>query len=168
MKLTPMDIREQTFKKGLLGYNKTEVYAFKELVAGTLEELTRQNYLQEEQLRDMERKLSSHEASESILKEAITSAQKMGEDLKDNAKKEAQLLVLEAKIQAEELVKGAHERVSQIQTEIYQLKKQRTEIQTSIKAVVDYHSNLLFNEEAESQRNDEGDDKLKFIHTVRL
>jgi cell division initiation protein len=168
MKLTPMDIREQTFKKGLLGYNKIEVHAFKELAAGTLEELTRQNYLQEEQLRDMERKLSSHESRETILKEAITSAQQMGEDLKDNARKEAELIVLEAKIQAEGLIKDAHERVSQIQTEIYQLKKQRTAMQTSIRAVLDYHSNLLFNEEAESQRNDEGDDKLKFIHTVRL
>ncbi len=168
MKITPMDIREQTFKKELLGYNKIEIHAFKELAAGTLEELTRQNYFQEEQLRNMERKLSSHEARESLLKEAITSAQKMGEDLKDNAKKEAELLVLESKIHSEELIKDAHGRVSQIQTEIYQLKKQRTEIQVSIRAVLDYHSNLLFSEEAESQRNDEGDDKLKFMHTVSL
>ncbi len=165
MKLTPMDIREHLFKKKPMGYSVSEVNAFKELAAATLEEAIKQVNRLEEQVRDLERRLSSHEAREEILKEAITSAQKMGGDLKETARKEAELIISDANIQAEELTRNAHKRVVHIQSEIYELKKQRLEIQNSIKSILEYHGNLLTLEENESEKGDEADDKLKFIHT---
>src|SRR3972149_4661418 len=84
-------------------------------------------------LTDMTAKLMEHEEREKILRETITTAQKMVEDLKNNAKKEAELIISEARIQADELIKKAHERVVKIQDEIYKLKKQRMEIQSSIR-----------------------------------
>jgi len=111
----------------------------------------------------MATKLFEHEEREKILRETITTAQKMVEDLKNNAKKEAELIISEARIQADELVKKAHERVIKIQDEIYQLKKQRLDIQSSLKAMLEHHANLLNMGNREAAKGDSEDDRLKFI-----
>ncbi len=163
MKITPMDIKEHRFKKGITGYNQHEVNTFMELVAETIEELAKSNNDLEQKLKDSHAKLAEHKEREKILRETITTAQKMVEDLKNNAKKEADLIISEAKVRGDELVKKAHERVVKLQEEIYQLKKQRMEMQTAIKAILVYHANLLTMEGEEALKGDALDDKLKFF-----
>ncbi|OGQ47831.1 MAG: hypothetical protein A2W63_00400 [Deltaproteobacteria bacterium RIFCSPLOWO2_02_44_9] len=163
MKITPIEIKEHKFRKKLRGYDKNEVNAFIEIIAETLEESAKQINGHEEKLRNMTAKLMEHEEREKILRETITTAQKMVEDLKNNAKKEAELIISEARIQADELIKKAHERVVKIQDEIYKLKKQRMEIQSSIKSTLEYHANLLAMEGQEASKGDAEDDRLKFI-----
>lgn len=111
----------------------------------------------------MAARLVEHEEREKILRETITTAQKMVEDLKNNARKEAELIISEAKIQADAMMKKAHERAVQIQGEIFQLKKQRLEMQTSIKIILEHHANLLSLGGQEAAKQDAEDDKLKFI-----
>ncbi|HAG49866.1 MAG: hypothetical protein A2X87_07625 [Deltaproteobacteria bacterium GWC2_42_51] len=163
MKITPIEIKEHRFKKGLMGYDKNEVNALMGIIAETIEELAKQNNKLEEKIKDMATKLFEHEEREKILRETITTAQKMVEDLKNNAKKEAELIISEARIQADELVKKAHERVIKIQDEIYQLKKQRLDIQSSLKAMLEHHANLLNMGNREAAKGDSEDDRLKFI-----
>ncbi|MBI5286202.1 MAG: DivIVA domain-containing protein [Deltaproteobacteria bacterium] len=143
MKITPLDIRQHRFKKRFRGYDPPEVDAFLEVTAETLEEaVNRSNYL-EGQLKGMTQKLEEHEGRERLLKEAITTAQGMVEDMRNNALKEAELIISEAKAQADKLIREAHQKVVDLRGEVYQLKKQRLELQSSIKAVLDYHNNLL-------------------------
>ena len=163
MKITPIEIKEHRFKKGLMGYDKNEVNALMGIIAETIEELAKQNNKLEEKIKDMATKIFEHEEREKILRETITTAQKMVEDLKNNAKKEAELIISEARIQADELVKKAHERVIKIQDEIYQLKKQRLDIQSSLKAMLEHHANLLNMGNREASKGDSEDDRLKFI-----
>lgn len=163
MKITPIEIKEHRFKKGLMGYDKNEVNALMGIIAETIEELAKQNNKLEEKIKDMATKLVEHEEREKILRETITTAQKMVEDLKNNAKKEAELIISEARIQADELVKKAHERIIKIQDEIYQLKKQRLDIQSSLKAMLEHHANLLNMGNREAAKGDSEDDRLKFI-----
>lgn len=163
MKITPIEIKEHRFKKGLMGFDKNEVNALMGIIAETIEELAKQNNKLEEKIKDMATKLFEHEEREKILRETITTAQKMVEDLKNNAKKEAELIISEARIQADELVKKAHERIIKIQDEIYQLKKQRLDIQSSLKAMLEHHANLLNMGNREAAKGDSEDDRLKFI-----
>ncbi|HBR17688.1 MAG: hypothetical protein A3G39_02495 [Deltaproteobacteria bacterium RIFCSPLOWO2_12_FULL_43_16] len=163
MKITPIEIKEHKFKRSALGYDKNEVNALLGVIAEAIEEATKQNNKLEDKIKDMTAKLAEHEEREKILRETITTAQRMVEDLKNNAKKEAELIVSEAKIQAEELVKKAHERVVKVQDEIYQLKKQRLEMQTSIRTILEHHANLLNMAGQEAAKGDVQDDKLKFI-----
>lgn len=163
MKITPIEIKEHRFKKGFLGYDKDEVNALLSVVAEALEEAARHSNGLEEKLKGMTVRLAEHEEREKTLRETITTAQKMVEDLKSNARKEAELIISEAKIQADTLIKKAHERVIKLQDEIYHLKKQRLEMQTSIKTILDHHTNLLDMERQEATKEDAQDDRLKFI-----
>jgi len=163
MKITPIEIKEHKFKRSALGYDKNEVNALLGVIAEAIEEATKQNNKLEDKIKDMTAKLAEHEEREKILRETITTAQKMVEDLKNNAKKEAELIISEARIQADELVKKAHERIIKIQDEIYQLKKQRLDIQSSLKAMLEHHANLLNMGNREAAKGDSEDDRLKFI-----
>ncbi|MCP3678237.1 MAG: DivIVA domain-containing protein [Deltaproteobacteria bacterium] len=163
MHLTPMDIREQKFTKGLRGYDREEVDGFMELAAEVLEGAIKKSTLLEEKLSRMTRVLSGHEERETLLKEAITTAQSMSGAMKVNATKEAELIVSEARVKAEALVREGHKRVASIQDEIHNLKKQRLELQTAFKSILDYHSNLLMMEGEESQKRDAGDEKFRFL-----
>lgn len=163
MELTPMDIIEHNFKKGMRGYNKKEVNSFKELAAGALENSAKKINILEEKLKSMAEQLSEHEERESVLKDTIITAQMMSEEVKENARKEAELIVSEARIQAEGLIKDAYQRIANIQNEIYHFKKQRLELQTSLKTVLEYHKNLLIMEEEEARKGDSEDDKFRFL-----
>ena len=41
MKVSPIEIRQQNFKKSVIGYNKTDVDAYMSMVADALEEMHR-------------------------------------------------------------------------------------------------------------------------------
>ncbi|MBI3398481.1 MAG: DivIVA domain-containing protein [Deltaproteobacteria bacterium] len=163
MKITPIEIKEHKFKKSFLGYDKNEVNALLGVIAETIEEATKQNNKFEESIKDMTANLAEHEEREKLIRETITTAQKMVEDLKNNAKKEAELIISEARIQADDLIKKAHERAVKLQDEIYQLKRQRLEMQTSIKTILEHHANLLNMAGQEAVQGDTQDDRLKFI-----
>jgi cell division initiation protein len=163
MKITPLEIREQRIRKKLLGYDVHEVEALKELTAEALEEAARKITVLEEKLKDMASSLSEHEQRETMLKDTITTAQKMVDDLKNNAKKEAEIIIAEARQQADEVANQAKKRALAIQEEIFQLKKHRIELETSIKAILDYHSSVMLIEEKEARKADEETEKLKFF-----
>ena len=163
MKITPLEIKEYRLGKKLFGYDVHEVEALKELTALSLEEAKKKITGLEDELKGMASRLVEHEQRETMLKDTITTAQKMVDDLKNNARKEAEIIIAEARQQAEDISRQAIKRVQDIQEEIFQLKKQRIELETSIKAVLDYHSSVILLEEKESGKADEEAEKLKFF-----
>lgn len=163
MKVTALEVRSHQLKRSMRGYDVREVDALKELAATALEEAAGEISRLQEKLKDATERLEDHIANERMLREAITTAQKMSEDLKDGAKKEAELMIAEARMRADEIVRQAQGRATQVQEEIYRLKKQRIEVETAIKAIIDYHSATLLLEEEESRKADAEADKIKFL-----
>ena len=163
MKITALEIRSHQIKKSIRGYDVRETDSILEMAADAIEEATREINRLEDRLKETSDSLAEHMANESILKETITSAQRMVEDLKNNARKEAELIIAEARMQADEIVRQAHTRASQVQDEIHRLKKQRIELESKIKALIDYHSTTLLMEEEEARHADEESEKLKFF-----
>lgn len=163
MRITSLEIRSHQLKKALRGYDAREVEALKDLAADALEDASRQINSLEERLRDANERLAEHIANENMLRDTITTAQRMVEDLKNNARKEAELIIAEARLQAEDIVRQAHNRSQELQQEIFRLKKQRMEIESQVKAIINYHSTTLLLEEEESGRADEEAEKLRFF-----
>ena len=163
MKITPLEIRGYQFKRSFKGCDAQEVEKLKELASDTLEEAMRANAVLEEKLREANERLSEHMANERTLRDAITTAHSMVEDLKTGAKREAELLIAEARLQGEEIVRQAQSRSLELQDEIFRLRKQRAEIESSIRAILDYHSSMLTIECDESRKADGESEKLKFL-----
>lgn len=163
MKVTPLEIRSHGLKKSFKGYDVREVEDLRDMAADALEEAAREIMTLQEKLRDASERNREYAANENILRETITTAQRMVDDLKTNARKESELVITEARLQAEEIVRLAQSRASQVQDDIYRLRRQRKELEASIKAIIDYHSSVFLTEEEGARKADEETDKLKYF-----
>lgn len=163
MKVTPLEIRSHGLKKSFKGYDVSGVEDLRDMAADALEEAAKEIMTLQEKLRDASERNREYAANENILRETITTAQRMVDDLKSNARKEAELVIAEARLQAEEIIRQAQSRASQVQDDIYRLRRQRKELEASIKAIIDYHSSVFLTEEEEARKADEETDKLKYF-----
>ncbi|HEX9492010.1 MAG TPA: DivIVA domain-containing protein, partial [Thermoanaerobaculia bacterium] len=109
--LTPLEIQKQNFARKLKGFDPAEVRAYLQMVAEEIEilikdvdRLSRENIMLREDLDD-------HNQRERILKDTLLSAQKVSEEVKANARKEAELIVKDAELLSERLVSQAMSRV---------------------------------------------------------
>ncbi|MFQ5353841.1 MAG: DivIVA domain-containing protein [Thermodesulfobacteriota bacterium] len=163
MKITPIEIKSYALKKKAVGYDTREVESLKDLAAGALEEANREKSLLEEKVRELSEMLTNYQKNESVLKEAITTTQKMSIDIKDNAQKEAELIIAEAKVRGDDIVRQSQARSSEIAREIAGLRKQRAEFEAELKALLDYHTTKILIAEEESEKADTEADKIKYF-----
>ena len=163
MKMTSLEIKEQKIRKKLFGYDPAEVEIMRELACASLEDAARKITELRADVDRMGARVKEHERIENTLKDTVTTAHKMYEDLKGSAGKEAELIVAEARLHADELQSQATERTREMLAEITALKKQRIELEISINAVLDYHANILELGAEESRKADEELEKLRFL-----
>lgn len=125
MKITPLDIRQVRFPKGFRGYSPQEVDPFLESLADELEEVLRENLDLRERLEEQNRTISELKKTEGALTETLVMAQKAIEQMKGAAQKEGELIVRQAEIRAEAMAQETVRHVTQIQGELFNLRKQR-------------------------------------------
>jgi cell division initiation protein len=102
--------------------------------------------------------LDEHRQRETILKNTLVTAQRLSEELKENARKQAESTVREAEVQADRLLEMAQSRAHEVERGIVDLRVQRTGLRTDIRALITRLTHLLdFQEELER------DDNLRFL-----
>jgi cell division initiation protein len=143
MKMTPLDIQQQQFRVRFRGFDMVEVDNFLDLLANEFEEVLKENsQIREEDRRKLER-INQLEAGEKELRDTMVSVQRTTEEMKNNARKEGELIIEEAKLNARKIVEAAQAQALQIEAEINQLKRQRAEFEASLRATVEMHWRLL-------------------------
>ncbi len=143
MRLMPIDVQQQQFRRALRGLDSREVQAFLDLVAGQMSEVIRENNELRGELRRSQQALEEHREREATLREAMLSAQRAIEEIREQAKKEAQLIVTDAELRAEKILQHAHGRVSRIADEINDIKRQRVRAIEEMRAILSTHTKLL-------------------------
>jgi cell division initiation protein len=129
MRLTAPDIRQQQFGIKLVrGFDPQEVDAFLEEVADDFEELTRENALLKEQLVSLEERAKGIEGREKTLHETLVTTQRIAEEFKENARREADLILREASLRSEKLVQAAREEHAKLTAEVGNLKRLRRQL----------------------------------------
>ena len=144
MKISPMDIQQQQFKGKMFGgLDAEDVDGFLQSVAGEMEELLRENGELKERLNRNATAMTEMEARESQLRETMLAAQRITEEMKANAQKEAQLLVSEAELKGERIVAEAEKRLVQLGNQIQELKREKVQFETGFKGMLDTYYKLL-------------------------
>ena len=144
MKISPMDIQQQQFKGKMFGgLDAEDVDAFLQSVAGEMEELIRENAELKERLNKSAQAMVELEAREVQLRETMLAAQKITEEMKANARKEAQLVVSEAELKAERLVADAEKRLVELGNQIQELKRDKVKFESGFKSLLDSYYKLL-------------------------
>jgi cell division initiation protein len=166
MKITPLDIQQQKFKTKFRGFDVREVDAFLEQIANSFESLQRTNQDLQEEVRRFEMEIQGYRKREETFKRALLNSQKVLDQMKDNARKSAELIIAEAEVKAEKILNKAHNRLAQLHEDISELKRQRTQIEVQISSVIEAHSKLLEISKEGAKEMDEEDAKFKLLKQV--
>jgi len=144
MKLTPLDLQQKSFRKVRLGgVDEREVRLFLEQCASEIEELTRKLHKQDEELRRRESRITDYKEREHLLQSTLTTAQRLSDEMKANTRKEAEILISDAELQAEKIIANAQSKRMQLIQEIDELKRARSGFLQQLGAIVDSHKSLL-------------------------
>ena len=143
MRITPMDIQQQQFKTRPFGYDKNAVDTFLEQLADELERTHRRHQELKEETVRLRASVEEMRQREATLKETLLTTQRMTDEIKANARKEAEILIAEAGLRGERIVRDAEERRIQLIIEIQELKRQKIAFETAVRNLVEGHLRLL-------------------------
>jgi cell division initiation protein len=165
MRITPLDIRKHSFPRRMRGYDPDEVDAFLRMVAEDFEGLLREAERLRKHVVKLETRVGDLSANESVLQETLTTAQRLGEDLKRTAAREAEVQVSEAEIKAEKILGAAHRRAAKLTEDIREMKLLKTRLAAAVRATIETHLGLL--EGLEAEPGPDGETEPRLAHLVR-
>jgi cell division initiation protein len=153
MAITPLDITQQRFRARFGGgLDKGEVDAFLTAVASEMERLIRDNQQLKDDERHFKRLLEDYRAREEALKETMITAQRVTEEIKKAAEKEADILLGRAELEAERILEQAQARLTELLSDIGELKRQRAQFLSQLKGVIQTHDRLVQVAEEDEQQ----------------
>ncbi|ODA39576.1 DivIVA domain-containing protein [Desulfosporosinus sp. BG] len=142
MEMTPLDIRNKTFRKGVRGYQCEEVEKFLENVSQEFETIYAENFELREKTKGLETEISHYRQLENTLQQTLVLAQQTAEEVKQAARHEAELLLREAEHEKQNKVSEAQKRWDEIQEDIQGLMRNRDILRTQLKSFLLAHLDL--------------------------
>lgn len=162
MKVTPLDLRQQRFQTVMRGYDRGEVTAFLNEVADDYENALRESERLRQEVTKLEAVLAEHRGQERNLRNTLLTAQKMADEIKDNATAEAERILREAEGRADLIVQKSQVRIEDVQREIEGMKSKRKEVESGIESLISsLQGTLSFIREQDAKARDE---KVLLLH----
>ena len=144
MRITPMDIRQQQFTvKMFRGFAVQEVDTFLEEVAEDYEALVKENGLLKEQLQALEDRTRGLEGREKILQDTLVTTQRLTEEMKESARREAAVIKREAELAGEKHLEALRAEEAALRTEINHLKRQRRQLGEALRSTLQMYHRLI-------------------------
>jgi cell division initiation protein len=163
MNLTPLDIQQQQFRVRFRGFDIHEVDRFLEQLSEAFTALQSENKELREEIRRLKLETQGYKEREETFKRAMLNSQKVLEQMKENARKSAEVIIADAEVKAEKVLNRAHNRLSQLHEDIAEMKRQRMQIEVQIRSVIDSHSKLLEIGKESMEAMDAADDKVAVL-----
>lgn len=142
-RMTPLEVQKREFSNKWKGLDPVEVHQFLVDVAEDMEALARENAELDGRLRSLEQENEEHRERERILKQTLLSAQQASEDIREAARREAELVVREGQDSAEKLTHSALQRAAEIEKSIHELKMQRTNFRLQLQKMIELFQQVL-------------------------
>jgi cell division initiation protein len=142
-RMTARDVENQSFGRKLRGYDPTEVDMFLRSVAEEVERLNLEKGQMREDMGRLRVDLEELRSREQMLQKTLVSAQRMTDEMKERAGKEGELLVREARLQADGLLKDAQDRLLQIESDVTRSNLERETLERRLRGILEQHLALL-------------------------
>jgi cell division initiation protein len=130
MPLTPVEVRHLELRRGMFGYRRSNVQRAIEEVADSFEEVWRERAELSERVHELEGEVARHVELETLLRSTLVSAERASQDMKEQARREADVIVSEASAEGRRLLREAI-------TEKEQLLFETTRIRTMLRAALE-------------------------------
>src|SRR5438094_6250279 len=123
--LTPLDVRRYEFGKALRGYEPERVDQFREQVAEELERLARINQELDAKARGFHEQLRAFRERDKAINEALVSAQQLRGEIREQAEKEAQLIIREGRAEADRQLDESRAEIRRLEEQLAALDRAR-------------------------------------------
>ncbi len=149
MKLTPLDIKKQEFKKVMRGYDSVEVDTFMDMMANEFEDLLRQHKDMRDKVVELETQLKDYRQIEKALQQTLLQAQEATGRTYESARKEAEMIVREAEARAAKVVEQANSDLARMNRDLTGLQSRKEALLGRLRVLLSSELDLLKSLESE-------------------
>ena len=143
MRIAPVDIRNQQFKKVVRGADPEEVRIFLGIVADEMEKLVGAERDLEQKVETLEAQVDEYRKVEMALRDTLLTAERVSSESRENSRKEAELLLRDAELKAERILDDASRRASELRREIVELRNQKDIYIARLRSLVETQLKML-------------------------
>ena len=160
MRITPLDVRKQEFRKTMRGLDAEEVYAFLSTVADEYEAVLNDNKALRERLLELDDKVQEYRSLEKTLRNTLLTAERVTVESKDNARREATIIVKEAQLEAERALRDIKTEAAKLRQQVQQLRAQRDAYLAKMRVITQSHLSFVDSTQNDFQVEDRALDGL--------
>ena len=128
MSLTPVEIRHLKPRTGLFGYERDTVDGLLEEIAASFENVWRERADLRDEVEELESELVRHREIESALRSTLLSAERMADDVRAQAHREAEVIIAEARARARDVTGGAEMERERIAADVRRLRSLQADL----------------------------------------
>ena len=144
MRISPLDIRQQQFTVRLFrGFDTQEVDAFLDDVAEDYESVLKENALLKEQLATFEERSRGLAEREKALQDTLIATQRLGDEMKAAARREAELYTREAELRGEKLLEEVRSEEAKLRGEVQGLRRTRRQLIEDLRSTLESYYRLM-------------------------
>jgi cell division initiation protein len=122
MAYSPVELRHVDFKRSLFGYRRSHVDRTVDEIAESFEVVWRERADFADRIEHLEAELRRHRELETLLRSTLTTAEQSAHELKDQARREAALVVEEAHAEARRITQDARAERERLRVETTRVK----------------------------------------------
>ncbi len=142
-RMTAMDIEKQEFSRRVRGLDAEEVGLYLKSVASEVERLNLENGKMLEEVGGLKKQVDELAAREATLQQTLVTAQRMSDDIKEQARTERELLIKDARLQADQILRESRNELNHLESEISRARAERENFEQRLRSVIEQHLAML-------------------------
>lgn len=169
MRLTPLQIRNQRFRKVFHGYKPNEVDVFLSTVAADFEELLKENLDLRSQKNALAEELQNYKKIEDSLRLLIEKAEKAAADSAEAMQRTSKIIQREAELRAEQILNEANSELDKAKAKLNEIRNLRETIIKTIRTILTAQLDMLSSLESELLKGEPSSDIIdikKIIESI--
>lgn len=154
MKVSPLDIRKQTFRRTFQGFSRDDVIAYLGLIADEMETVIAENKTLSEKAASLEYQLANYREIESSLRNAMVAAERSAEETRRQNARDEDLRLRETELKVQRVIDDANHRVRELKKDILELGKERTAFLARFRLLLETQIKMLDRRETDGGEGD--------------
>jgi cell division initiation protein len=134
MSVSPVEIRHVKLPRALVGYRRPAVDGLLENIRVSYEAVWRERADARDDVERLESELSRYRELEVLLRNTLVSAERSADELRAHARREADLILEEARVKGREIVRSAEAERERVRDEIRRLKTLEADVRRDYRA----------------------------------
>jgi len=135
--ITPLDIQNKQFPKGVRGYKEEDVDGFLDLVTLDYDKALKENHDLKEQIKNITMEMNKYKNSQETIYETLETAKKLMNDISESAEKRASMVLKNAELDGQIIIREAKESVEKLGEEYISIKNRLNIFKTRYKSLLE-------------------------------